>query len=108
MRLVTAASRWRSSVRYNVCPTTNIDTIVGHDGERTLVPMRWGLVPRKNGLVEWQDTSAGKQPWYFTVRDSSPALTVAGVCTENLIQYAAFGYAAEIRCSLKTIPCSAG
>ena len=31
--------------RYNVCPTTTIDTIVGHDGERTLVPMRWGLVP---------------------------------------------------------------
>ncbi len=31
--------------RYNVCPTTTIDTIVATDGKRTLVPMRWGLVP---------------------------------------------------------------
>jgi hypothetical protein len=31
--------------RYNVCPTTTIDTIVGLDGKRELVPMRWGLVP---------------------------------------------------------------
>jgi hypothetical protein len=31
--------------RYNVCPTTTIDTIVGSDGKRQLVPMRWGLVP---------------------------------------------------------------
>jgi putative SOS response-associated peptidase YedK len=29
--------------RYNVCPTTTIDTIVGSDGKRQLVPMRWGL-----------------------------------------------------------------
>ncbi len=27
--------------RYNVCPTTTIDAVVGHE----LVPMRWGLVP---------------------------------------------------------------
>jgi len=31
--------------RYNICPTTTIDTIVGREGERELVPMRWGLVP---------------------------------------------------------------
>ena len=31
--------------RYNVCPTTTIDTIVESDGRRQLVPMRWGLVP---------------------------------------------------------------
>jgi putative SOS response-associated peptidase YedK len=31
--------------RYNVCPTTTIDTIIANDGRRTLVPMRWGLVP---------------------------------------------------------------
>lgn len=28
---------------------------------------------------EWQDTPAGKQPWYFMARDDSPALTVAGL-----------------------------
>jgi putative SOS response-associated peptidase YedK len=31
--------------RYNVCPTTTIDTIISLDGNRRLVPMRWGLVP---------------------------------------------------------------
>ena len=31
--------------RYNVCPTMTIDTITGQNGERRLVPMRWGLVP---------------------------------------------------------------
>jgi len=31
--------------RYNVCPTTTIDTIVAQDGKRMLVLMRWGLVP---------------------------------------------------------------
>jgi putative SOS response-associated peptidase YedK len=31
--------------RYNVCPTTTIDTIVESEGKRALVPMRWGLVP---------------------------------------------------------------
>jgi putative SOS response-associated peptidase YedK len=31
--------------RYNICPTTTIDTIVGEQGKRGLVPMRWGLIP---------------------------------------------------------------
>jgi putative SOS response-associated peptidase YedK len=31
--------------RYNVCPTTTIDTIVENAGGRRLVPMRWGLGP---------------------------------------------------------------
>jgi transposase len=31
--------------RFNVCPTTIIDTIIGQNGQRRLVPMRWGLVP---------------------------------------------------------------
>jgi putative SOS response-associated peptidase YedK len=34
-----------TQVRYNVCPTDPIDTIVESDGKRELVPMRWGLVP---------------------------------------------------------------
>ena len=104
--------------RYNVCPTTTIDTIVSIDGKRELVPMRWGLVPSwwskslkelklatfnaraetvtekpmfrsafkrtrclipVSGYYEWQDTPGGKQPWYFTARDGSPALTIAGL-----------------------------
>src|SRR5271169_2914231 len=107
--------------RYNVCPTTTIDTIVAQEGKRRLVPMRWGLVPSwwskplkelklatfnaraetvatkpffrgpfkhnrclipVSGYYEWQDTPGGKQPWYFTARDGSPALTIAGLWDE--------------------------
>jgi putative SOS response-associated peptidase YedK len=31
--------------RYNICPTTTIDTVVEVNGSRQLVPMRWGLIP---------------------------------------------------------------
>jgi putative SOS response-associated peptidase YedK len=31
--------------RYNVCPTTAVDVVIFGDGQRTLVPMRWGLIP---------------------------------------------------------------
>jgi putative SOS response-associated peptidase YedK len=109
--------------RYNVCPTDTIDTIVGTNGSRKLVPMRWGLVPRwwsksvkdlrlatfnaraetvtekpffreafkrnrclipVSGYYEWQHTTGVKQPqpWYFTARDGSPALTIAGLWDE--------------------------
>ena len=36
------------------------------------------LIP-VSGYYEWQDTPGGKQPWYFTARDGSPALTIAGI-----------------------------
>ena len=110
-----------TQARFNVCPTTTIDTIVGQNGERRLMPMRWGLVPswwskpvkelklatfnaraetvaekpffreafKRNrclipvsGYYEWQDMPDGKQPWYFTARDGSPALTIAGLWDE--------------------------
>ena len=32
-----------------------------------------------SGYFEWQDTPSGKQPWYFTARDGSPVLTIAGL-----------------------------
>jgi len=31
--------------RYNICPTTQIDTVVPANGGRELVSMRWGLIP---------------------------------------------------------------
>jgi putative SOS response-associated peptidase YedK len=107
--------------RYNICPTTTIDTIVARDGKRKLVRMRWGLVPSwwskplkdlrlatfnaraetvaqkpmfraafkrtrclipVSGYYEWHNAPGGKQPWYFTARDGSPALTVAGLWDE--------------------------
>jgi putative SOS response-associated peptidase YedK len=30
--------------RYNVCSTDPVDAIIGRDGKRELVSMRWGLV----------------------------------------------------------------
>jgi putative SOS response-associated peptidase YedK len=36
------------------------------------------LIP-VSGYYEWQDTPKEKQPWYFTARDGSPLLTVAGL-----------------------------
>ena len=34
------------------------------------------------GLLRWQNTPSGEQPWYFTPADGSPLLTVAGLCDE--------------------------
>jgi putative SOS response-associated peptidase YedK len=31
--------------RYNICPTDTIDVVVRGDDQRSLVPMRWGLIP---------------------------------------------------------------
>jgi putative SOS response-associated peptidase YedK len=38
--------------------------------KRCLIPV--------SGYYEWLATPGGKQPWYFTARDGSPALTIAG------------------------------
>ncbi len=104
--------------RCNVCPTGPIDAVVGSNGKRELMSMRWGLIPSwwskpiklaafnaraetvvempffrdafkrtrclipVSGYYEWQNTPGGKQPWYFTARDGSPALTIAGLWDE--------------------------
>ena len=39
------------------------------------------LIP-VSGYYEWEERPDGKQPWYFTARDGSPALTVAGLWDE--------------------------
>jgi putative SOS response-associated peptidase YedK len=39
------------------------------------------LIP-VSGYYEWEDTPGGKQPWYFTACDGSPALTIAGLWDE--------------------------
>ena len=39
------------------------------------------LIP-VSGYYEWQDTLGGKQLWYFTARDGSRALTIAGLGDE--------------------------
>jgi len=116
-RLTTPPANLQS--RYNICPTTPINTVVARDGKNELVPMRWGLIPSwwkkkaketpatfnargetvatkpmfrsafqrtrcvipASGYYEWQDTPAGKQPYYFTRRDEQP-ITIAGLWDE--------------------------
>jgi putative SOS response-associated peptidase YedK len=120
-RLTLGQPAVNTRARYNVCPTTTIDTIVERHDKRELVRMRWGLIPSwwskphkdmklatfnaraetvatkpmfrsafkhnrylipVSGYYEWQDTPGGKQPWYFTAREGSPALTIAGLSDE--------------------------
>jgi len=45
-RLTLNAPPYNLRPRYNVCPADTIDAIVFEQGVRSLVPMRWGLVPR--------------------------------------------------------------
>jgi putative SOS response-associated peptidase YedK len=42
--------------------------------KRSLMPV--------SGYYEWEDTARGKQPHYFTARDGSPVLTIAGLWDE--------------------------
>lgn len=44
-RLTSDQPPQNTRARYNVCPTTTIDTILGQEGNRRFVPMRWGLIP---------------------------------------------------------------
>jgi SOS response associated peptidase (SRAP) len=44
-RLTLDAPARNTQPRYNVCPTTPIDAVIGRDGKRELLSMRWGLVP---------------------------------------------------------------
>ena len=43
MSLIQTAPNLRP--RYNIAPTTKIDVVVAGNGERALMPMRWGLIP---------------------------------------------------------------
>ena len=58
----------------------------GRDGDHeTVLPRTLQAFPLSDpgvGILQWQDTPAGKQPWYFTARDGSPALTIAGLWDE--------------------------
>jgi putative SOS response-associated peptidase YedK len=53
--------------RYNICPTTPINTVVSRDGENELVPMRWGLIP------SWWKKKAKETPATFNARAESVA-----------------------------------
>ena len=44
-RLTLDAPARNTQPRYNICPTTPVDVVISTDGKRSLVPMRWGLIP---------------------------------------------------------------
>jgi putative SOS response-associated peptidase YedK len=53
--------------RYNICPTTTIDTVIERDAKREPVPMRWGLVP------SWWKKKAKETPATFNARAETVA-----------------------------------
>jgi|SRR6266566_5275517 len=42
-RLMSPASNLQP--RFNICPTTDVDAVILGDGQRVLIPMRWGIIP---------------------------------------------------------------
>jgi putative SOS response-associated peptidase YedK len=62
---------------FNACAETVETKPFSRDAfkrNRCLIPV--------SGYYEWQTTSGGKQPWYFTAAKGSPLLTVAGLWDE--------------------------
>jgi putative SOS response-associated peptidase YedK len=53
--------------RYNICPTTTINTVMAHEGRNELVPMRWGLIP------SWWKKKAKELPATFNARAETVA-----------------------------------
>jgi hypothetical protein len=53
--------------RYNICPTTTINTVVTQEGNNGLVPMRWGLIP------SWWKKRAKDTPATFNARAETVA-----------------------------------
>jgi putative SOS response-associated peptidase YedK len=53
--------------RYNVCPTTTINTVTAREGRNELVPMRWGLIP------VWWKKKAKETPATFSARAETVA-----------------------------------
>jgi putative SOS response-associated peptidase YedK len=51
-------------------------------GTATGVEIQKSLLQRTIPKYRSQDTPGGKQPWYFTARNGSPALTIAGLWDE--------------------------
>ena len=67
-RLTAPATLARNlQARYNICPTTTIDTVIERDAQRELVPMRWGLVPF------WWKKKAKETPATFNARAETVA-----------------------------------
>jgi putative SOS response-associated peptidase YedK len=71
---------WDKSVKELRLSTFNarVETVATKQFFREPFRQRRCLMP-VSGYFEWEETPAGKQPYYFTARDGSPILTVAGL-----------------------------
>jgi putative SOS response-associated peptidase YedK len=78
--LGTGAYWWNKPLKELRLATFNarIETVTTKPFFREPFKHRRCLIP-VSGYYEWQNTPNGKQPWYFTARDGSPILTVAGL-----------------------------
>jgi putative SOS response-associated peptidase YedK len=71
---------WSKPLKELRLATSNarVETVTEKPFFREPFKRRRCLIPA-SGYYEWQDTPTRKQPWYFTARDGSPALTIAGL-----------------------------
>ena len=76
-------SWWSKSIKELKLATFNAraETVATKPFFRGAFKRKRSLIPI-SGYYEWQGTPSGKQPWYFTARNGSPALTVAGLWDE--------------------------
>src|SRR6202040_2228107 len=83
MRWGLVPSRWSKPLKELKLATFNAraETVAEKPFFREAFKRNRCLIPL-SGYYEWENTLSGKQPWYFTARDGSPALTVAGLWDE--------------------------
>jgi putative SOS response-associated peptidase YedK len=72
--------RWKKPLKALKLATFNarVETVATKPMFRDAFKRHRCLIPA-SGYYEWEDTPDGKQPWYFTARDGSPVLTMAGL-----------------------------
>lgn len=71
---------WKKPLKEMKLATFNarVETVATKPMFRDAFKRRRCLIPA-SGYYEWEDTPDGKQPHYFTARDGSPVLTMAGL-----------------------------
>jgi putative SOS response-associated peptidase YedK len=74
---------WKKPIKELKLATFNAraETVTTKPFFRSVFKRKRCLIP-VSGYYEWEDRLDGKQPWYFTARDGSPALTIAGLWDE--------------------------
>src|SRR5215813_14087293 len=79
---------WKKPLKEMKLATFNarVETVATKPMFRDAFKRRRCLIPA-SGYYEWADTPDGKQPHYFTARDGSPVLTMAGLWTCSTVTF---------------------